>query len=347
MAAVEREHGRDSPQLAELWRQQSASDARNIKRLEAIIAELGWPKRSVVGARAASAAFLILQHADISAQKKYLPLARAAAAENEMQPSSLALLEDRILLREGKKQIYGSQVQRNEAGEWDTLPLEDPANVDQRRASVGLPPLADYLAGFAQRSGGKVADRAAGASLSSKSTATAFAEEHFAYERAYQQSLARQRAEKAKQRAALAIEVASLAPPARFHRLMAAARDHFNHAEFQPAIRVYNEAMAVKPTDVPVSDELHQLQSDLKAQNSPVELQLQSDGRTFVVISNHRLLRTFQETRIPIPPGDYEIVGRRHGFAEVIIPLRVRNGTALPPLTVICRVLDGAGNTKQ
>jgi hypothetical protein len=69
------------------------------------------------------------------------------------------LLEDRILLREGKKQIYGSQVRRNEAGEWEAHSLEDPERVDERRASVGLPPLAQYLAGFAERSGGTVANR--------------------------------------------------------------------------------------------------------------------------------------------------------------------------------------------
>lgn len=160
MAATGRLHGQNSPQMAELWKKQSASDAKNIARLEEIIGEIGWPKLSDVGGRAASAAFLILQHSDLSYQKKYLPLARAAVAEKEMHGSSLALLEDRILIREGGKQIYGSQVQRNAAGQWEALPLEDPANVDQRRAAVGLPPLADYLAGFASREGGQVNDPA-------------------------------------------------------------------------------------------------------------------------------------------------------------------------------------------
>lgn len=162
MASVEREHGAGSAQMAELWKKQTASDTHNIRRLEEIIAEIGWPKRSVVGERAAGAAFLILQHSDLSYQKKYLPLTRAAVAEKEMRASNLALLEDRILLREGKKQIYGSQVQRNEAGEWEARSLEDPAQVDQRRAAVGLPPLAEYLAGFAQRGGGKVASPSGG-----------------------------------------------------------------------------------------------------------------------------------------------------------------------------------------
>jgi hypothetical protein len=73
-----------------------------------------------------------------------------------MRGSSLALLEDRIRLREGQKQIYGSQVKKNGAGEWEPLPLEDEEKVDMSRASVGLEPISEYLQGFADRSGGCV-----------------------------------------------------------------------------------------------------------------------------------------------------------------------------------------------
>ncbi len=158
---VENEHGRNSSEMAALWATQMTSDQHNIKRLEEIIAEIGWPKRSAVGELAAQAAFLILQHSDIVYQKKYLSLAREAVAAGEMRASSLALLEDRVLLREGKQQIYGSQVTRNAVGQWEARDLADPDNVDKRRASVGLPPLAEYLERFAQRSGGTVADKKA------------------------------------------------------------------------------------------------------------------------------------------------------------------------------------------
>src|SRR5687768_3317186 len=80
MAQVTREHGQNSSQMRDLWAKQNQSDSQNIKRLEAIIAEIGWPKHSEVGDQAASAAFLILQHSDISYQKKYVSLARAAVA---------------------------------------------------------------------------------------------------------------------------------------------------------------------------------------------------------------------------------------------------------------------------
>jgi hypothetical protein len=153
---LEKQHGRDSREVKEAWAKQTAIDTRNIARLEEIIAAHGWPGSTRFGSKASVAAFLILQHADIRYQKRYLPQARAAAAQGELRASSLALLEDRVRLREGQKQLYGSQVTRNSAGEWEPLPLEDEASVDTRRAGVGLGPLADYLQGFAARSGGRV-----------------------------------------------------------------------------------------------------------------------------------------------------------------------------------------------
>ena len=61
-------------------------------------------------------------------------------------PSSLALLEDRVALRQGNRQIYGSQIGRDkETGAYFVSPLIDPENVDKRRAKVGLGTLADYV----------------------------------------------------------------------------------------------------------------------------------------------------------------------------------------------------------
>ena len=153
---LERKHGENSPEVSEAWSKQNAIDAQNIRRLEEIITQHGWPGSRRLGGKAANAAFPILQHSDLSYQKRYLPLARDAAAKGDMPPSSLALLEDRIRLREGQKQICGSQVTKNAADEWEPLPLDDEANVDALRARIGLPPISDYLKGFADRSGGRV-----------------------------------------------------------------------------------------------------------------------------------------------------------------------------------------------
>jgi Family of unknown function (DUF6624) len=58
----------------------------------------------------------------------------------------VALLQDRVLVGEGKPQIYGTQLR------WSATPgppvldsIADEACVDVRRAAVGLDPLAVYL----------------------------------------------------------------------------------------------------------------------------------------------------------------------------------------------------------
>lgn len=60
--------------------------------------------------------------------------------------NSLALLIDRIEIREGRKQRYGSQIGTNPNNKTlYVLPLIDPDNVDKRRAEVGLGPISEYV----------------------------------------------------------------------------------------------------------------------------------------------------------------------------------------------------------
>ncbi|HUR40463.1 MAG TPA: DUF6624 domain-containing protein [Verrucomicrobiae bacterium] len=127
-----------------LWAKQAFNDWSNVRKLDRLIDERGWPSRSVVGEKGATAAFLVIQHASLDRQKKYQPLLQAAAAKGEAPADQLALLEDRILMREGRKQKYGSQLQMNDQDAWEFYPIENEPGVDERRKAVGLPPLADY-----------------------------------------------------------------------------------------------------------------------------------------------------------------------------------------------------------
>ena len=146
---VEEKYGQDSKELAALWKEQTKTDNRLLKRLEEIIKQYGWPTRSLVGAEASLAAFLIIQHADYEYQKKYFPLIHEAMKKGEIAPGHVALLEDRILMREEKKQIYGSQLHQNDVTKsLELWPIEDEENVDARRTSVGLEPLAEYVKRF-------------------------------------------------------------------------------------------------------------------------------------------------------------------------------------------------------
>lgn len=130
------------------WKRQNALDAANLKRLEEIIARYGWPGLRFAGAAGAQNAFLVLQHAPPESQRKYLPLFREAVAKKDGQPGELAMLEDRVRMHAGQPQLYGTQLEQSPDKTLKLYPIEDEANVDKRRAAVGLGPLADYLKHF-------------------------------------------------------------------------------------------------------------------------------------------------------------------------------------------------------
>jgi len=119
-----------------------AIDEKHRQRLTEILDEHGWPGNLLVGRDGSNAAWLIVQHADadVEFQKRCLELMEAAPA-GEVELIWIAYLTDRVLVNENKPQRYGTQLGEN----FEPRPIEDPENVDRRRAEVGLPPLAEYV----------------------------------------------------------------------------------------------------------------------------------------------------------------------------------------------------------
>jgi hypothetical protein len=94
--------------------------------------------------------------------------------------------------------------------------------------------------------------------------------------------------------------------------------------------------MAEKPPDLPLSDGVQALQSTLRAQNVSVEVTLISDGQTFVSVLGHRPPAKFGQAVVGILPGNYEVIGRRPGYRDVVVPLELRNGAPPPVLSIVC-----------
>ena len=126
-----------------------AVDAENLPWLKQVVAQHGWPTRSMVGEEASQAAWLLVQHADRDPafQRHCLDLLTVAAAHGEARQQDVAYLTDRVSLAEGRPQEYGTQVAARD-GQWVPRRLRDQDTVDDRRAAVGLEPLADYLTRF-------------------------------------------------------------------------------------------------------------------------------------------------------------------------------------------------------
>lgn len=120
----------------------------NAALLERIIDHIGWPGRGKVGDDGAGAAFLIVQHAisrpDL--QRRGLALILDAIEHNQANPLDAAYLSDRIASFEDAPQVFGTQFDWDENGQLSPRPVRDPATLDERRASVGLPPMAETIA---------------------------------------------------------------------------------------------------------------------------------------------------------------------------------------------------------
>lgn len=139
-------YGWSSPEMKSHIAVMLRTDSLNQEKVKHILDTYGWLGKEEVGDRGNEALFLVVQHAGLPMQLRYLPLVRKAVKEGKIQPASLAILEDRVALRQGKKQIYGSQLElNNKTNKYYVQAMEDPENVDKRREAVGLPPMKEYV----------------------------------------------------------------------------------------------------------------------------------------------------------------------------------------------------------
>jgi hypothetical protein len=121
------------------------ADSARSRWLRAAVARDGWPSPIIAGDSAQQAAWLILQHSpDTAWQAAMLPALERAASRGELPQADLALLTDRVLVRRGQPQRYGSQFDMKD-GRLVPEPIEDVEGLDPRRASVGLPPMSEYV----------------------------------------------------------------------------------------------------------------------------------------------------------------------------------------------------------
>lgn len=117
---------------------------RNATRLKEIIEEnKGFPTIPQVGEEACIAALRLVLHAIswpdfMRAQEENL----LNLAKNKQVPRTyVAYLVDRIRFYEGRKQVYGTNADWDENGILRITDVEDPKNLNKRRAEMDLAPL--------------------------------------------------------------------------------------------------------------------------------------------------------------------------------------------------------------
>lgn len=118
-------------------------DHRNQELVISILEKCGMPTLKEVTQKQMNAIWLGLQHSDKKIRKKYFPLVEKAVENRDLSKQQYALMKDRMLMDEGKPQIYGSQIENGKL-----YKLENPETVNERRKKMGMKPIEEYLKYF-------------------------------------------------------------------------------------------------------------------------------------------------------------------------------------------------------
>ncbi len=125
----------DSERNEQLARRALMTDSLNLVLVGEILSQYGFPRKESVGDFGNQAVWIVFQHASLYYQQRFLPQLETAVARGDIAPLFLALLRDRIDVREGRPQRYGTQIDSN----GNLAPLLDASRVNQWRQEVGLP----------------------------------------------------------------------------------------------------------------------------------------------------------------------------------------------------------------
>lgn len=122
-------------------------DSVNLMQVTAILESHGFPSRVAVG-RFNTVIFYVVQHADLKTQERYYPQFEQAATTGNLSWRLLCLMTDRIRMRKGLKQLYGTQFRTDSSGESTLYEVEDFDKLDNRRLKIGLAPIKEYTSFF-------------------------------------------------------------------------------------------------------------------------------------------------------------------------------------------------------
>ncbi|MDQ6477135.1 DUF6624 domain-containing protein [Dyadobacter sp. LHD-138] len=110
--------------------------------------EKGWPNAGQISEKANDAIFLVVQHSSLEKQIKYSAVLKEAFVLGKVSPSKYAMFQDRLNVRQGKLQTYGSQTGADQYGNVFFYPIHNITRVDSARREVGLSSIDAYKLNF-------------------------------------------------------------------------------------------------------------------------------------------------------------------------------------------------------
>ena len=132
--------GENKSTLDSLWTIQNKQDSINREYITKLIDQnsMLFPSITEIGNTASRFAFLMLQHSSYDLRKKYYKTIKFAMENNHLEKRYFAMYLDRLLIDEGKKQLYGTQIQKNKEGKLVLFPVKRKFNMNRRRLRLGL-----------------------------------------------------------------------------------------------------------------------------------------------------------------------------------------------------------------
>lgn len=129
------------------WKITQEIDSLNLIKVEKIISKHGYPGKELVGEKLSAAVWYVIQHSELPTMEKYFPLIEKANKERDLDDRNIAMMKDRMLMYQGKPQIYGTQGAgrlfinpTTQEEEWTNFiwPIENPNNVNDLRKSMNI-----------------------------------------------------------------------------------------------------------------------------------------------------------------------------------------------------------------
>ncbi|MFT4566356.1 MAG: hypothetical protein ACI9FN_001311 [Saprospiraceae bacterium] len=120
----------------------------HLEMVLSIGASCGMPNLSVVNEQQMGAIWMTISQSSYQFRKAFLPNLVVAVENGDIEERNIAAIKDKIMMDEGKPQIYGTQVYRDDQGNWKLYGVEEPEYVDRRREDIGFGNLQEYLAPY-------------------------------------------------------------------------------------------------------------------------------------------------------------------------------------------------------
>jgi hypothetical protein len=134
--------------IDELASKMNQFDSLNYYNLKLIVDKFGFPGYDIVGQEGSNTFWLLIQHQDknLGFQKEVLKLMKIQVDLKNASPWNYAYLIDRVNVNSRELQIYGTQMQLNgDKSSYEPKPVIEPNKLDERRASVGLNSIEEYI----------------------------------------------------------------------------------------------------------------------------------------------------------------------------------------------------------